>query len=482
MQAYVPAVDFEFAALNLGKPTALPRNAGFYFAPLTFMENAFQVQLPECELKAPLLNDSVQNADLVFDRKKETVLWEWCEQLLFACQNKIYEKRAQWFVNELTLEDIESRFAPMTKVYQLGKWVLMRVGVQTSGAQKCLAYDSNGFGLDLTDLTPKLPFVPLLHVKGVRFSENSFELVLHVSQILVTGTLPTKTLRLLTPKGLEPKKVVELQVENAVALQGPAPVPQETAKEQVEQVQVQKAQVEQVQAEQQVQVEQVQAEQQVQQVQEQRDQQAQQNQQVQRDQQAQAEQAQVQAQAEQHTQPDRQSSPLEEFVIDLESLKLMEPVKLKAHRQVYYDLYKNAQLKAQRLKEKAFRAYLTAKNIKTKYNLPEIKKNPVPAQDFNKSVDFTQGVGNSASALDEEEDLNDEDDEDDEDDVDDEDDEDVDDEDEDDVDDEDLDDEDLDDEDDVDDEDLDVNDEELDDLDVDDEDLDDVNENEDFLQ
>jgi hypothetical protein len=58
--------------------------------------------------------------------------------------------------------------------------------------------------------------------------------------------------------------------------------------------------------------------------------------------------------------------------VDIELNEASEAMKLKKPNEVYYEIYKNAKLKAKQMRKAAVEAYLEAKQIKTKYMLDDM--------------------------------------------------------------------------------------------------------------
>ena len=65
------------------------------------------------------------------------------------------------------------------------------------------------------------------------------------------------------------------------------------------------------------------------------------------------------------------NNELEEInVLDVSDNK-EESIKLKSHEDIYLEIYKAAKLKAKQIRRNAVQAFIDAKNIKNKYNLPD---------------------------------------------------------------------------------------------------------------
>ena len=183
--------NFDFKSTTLADPQPLTGQAGFYFTQLGVgPENkSLCLQLPECVTKQGVVN--VKNAkylDLMFERDKHDELMKWVEKLEYTCQDIIDSKKELWFQTELTRDDIETMMAQVTRLYQSGKYVLMRVFIELNKiGQKCIAYDENEIGFDLDTLEANKTIIPLVMVEGVKFSSRSFEISIKLVQVMIMG-------------------------------------------------------------------------------------------------------------------------------------------------------------------------------------------------------------------------------------------------------------------------------------------------------
>jgi hypothetical protein len=189
--------DFDFKSASLADPQPLTGQAGFYFTQLSVgQENkSLCLQLPECVTKQGIVN--VKNAkylDLMFERDKHDELMRWVEKLEYTCQDIIDSKKDLWFQSELTRDDIETMMTQITRLYQSGKYVLMRVFIDVNkSGQKCIAYDENEIGFDLDILEANKSIIPLVMIEGVKFSSRSFEISLKLVQVMVMGKYEKKS-------------------------------------------------------------------------------------------------------------------------------------------------------------------------------------------------------------------------------------------------------------------------------------------------
>ena len=220
MEVVTSTSNFDFKKLSLSDPYPLAGHAGFYFTALNVVSEATTseattsvapnaeskslcLQLPACVSKQGVVN--VKNAkymDLMFERNQHDELMLWVEKLEYCCQDIIDSKKDLWFQTELTRDDIETMMTQITRLYQSGKYMLMRVFIETNkntntNTNKCIAYDENEIGVDLDTLEPNKSIIPLVMIEGVKFSSRSFEISLKLIQVMVIDKSEKKSLCLI---------------------------------------------------------------------------------------------------------------------------------------------------------------------------------------------------------------------------------------------------------------------------------------------
>jgi hypothetical protein len=234
MEIVSPTSEFDFNLISLADPQPLIGPAGFYFTQLTVgAENKpLCLQLPECITKGGIVNiKNNKYLDLMFERSMHNELMKWIEQLEYRCQDIIDTKKDMWFQTELTRDDIETMMSQVTRLYQSGKYVLMRVFVESGkNGGKCIAYDENEIGFDLDILEPNQSIISLVMFEGVKFSSRSFEISLKLEQVMVLGKTEKKSSCLIKRQPnviLEPEQApAVVQVQAPAVVQAPTAVVQ----------------------------------------------------------------------------------------------------------------------------------------------------------------------------------------------------------------------------------------------------------------
>ena len=196
MEIVSSTTEFDFNSISLADPQPLNGHIGFYFTELVVGDEkkSLCLQLPECSSKQGIVN--IKNGkylDLMFERLNHTDLMSWIEKLEYKCQDIINEKKDLWFQTELTRDDIETMMTQVTRLYQSGKYILMRVFIDSKSGKKCIAYDEQEIGFDLDTLEPNQSIIPLVMFDGVKFSSRSFEISLKLIQVMVIDLTDKKS-------------------------------------------------------------------------------------------------------------------------------------------------------------------------------------------------------------------------------------------------------------------------------------------------
>jgi len=348
--------NFDFNSISLADPEPLHNNAGFYFTRLGLGKDnePLYFQLPECKTKQGVV--SIKHSkyiDLMFNRSENNDLMSWVEQLEYRCQDIINDKKDLWFQTELTRDDIETMMAQMIRLYQSGKYMLIRSLIETNKTDKsikCVAYDENEFGFDLEKLQPEQSIIPLIMIEGVKFSSRSFEISLKLIQVMVIGDIKQKTSCLIKRNKLnEPAKIdtytpiPEKQVldlgqfdveepEKNTVIEEPREEPHEEPHEESHEEPHEESHEES------------------------------------------NEESHEDLMIDTHSDNIKQNIEpgfLEEVTLDIDS-SVDDIINLKNPNEVYYEIYQRARENAKEYRMKAMESYLEAKRIKTKYMLFDI--------------------------------------------------------------------------------------------------------------
>lgn len=175
---------FDFDTLSLAHPVGI--QGGAYFTKLTVNNSPLFIQTSSCKTKQGIIKTGKKSyLDLMFTCDDIEII-EWVENLEKKVQEMIYSKREMWFNNDLELEDIEGAFTSPIRVYKSGKFYLVRVYIQSQlpGTNGFTCYDENENIVNSEDITENTLMIPLLEVRGVKFSSRNFQIDIVLRQIM----------------------------------------------------------------------------------------------------------------------------------------------------------------------------------------------------------------------------------------------------------------------------------------------------------
>ena len=216
--------NFDFKTINLLAPQ--PVQGGSFFTKFTVGEDMlpFYVQLPKCLTKQAIVTTKRgKYCDLMYEREQHEDFMKWIEHLEITCHEKIDEKKNLWFSGEYTKDDIENMMTPLTRIYKSGKYVLIRIYLNSNkhtNETKCLAYNENEVSVDLGLIDTETVIIPLILIDGIRFTSKNFELDMKMIQIMVIDKPVNAEAVCLIKKGSP--SLVEPNVIEAKAIEPPA--------------------------------------------------------------------------------------------------------------------------------------------------------------------------------------------------------------------------------------------------------------------
>ena len=174
--------DYDYSNIKLSSPSMQTGNNYYTNITIGDIDKHLYIQFPKCTTKAGYVkNNSKSYTDLIFSAS-DTRIIKWLENFETYLQNEIYKKRDLWFDTEIALDDIQELMTPIMRSYRSGKNVLIRCNIKN---HKCSVYDENEILLDLDKFTTDKEIIPLVSVNGIKFSSKNFAIELNLSQIMV---------------------------------------------------------------------------------------------------------------------------------------------------------------------------------------------------------------------------------------------------------------------------------------------------------
>lgn len=185
-----PNSNFDFSKLSLAQPTGI--QGGAYFTKILYNSKPIYIQTNESLSKQGFIkNGKKYYIDLMFDNNSSELI-NWFENLEEKCQQLIYEKSDSWFQNKLEMNDIETAFNSIIRVYKSGKYYLVRCNSKSliNGDPHVKIYNENENNVSYTDLNNSTKFISILEIQGIKFTTRNFSIEIEIKQIMTLNPEP----------------------------------------------------------------------------------------------------------------------------------------------------------------------------------------------------------------------------------------------------------------------------------------------------
>ncbi len=185
-----PNETFDFNQLTLAHPSGI--QGGAYFTKIEYNKKPLYIQTTKGQTRQGFVKTGKKYyCDLMFDKNSETLL-NWFENLEERCQNLLYEKRYDWFQNNLEKNDIETAFNSSIRIYKSGKYYLIRTNIKSTRSDEPAVkiYNENEVILDMTHITSETNIISILEIQGIKFTSRNFQIEIELKQAMVLNNEP----------------------------------------------------------------------------------------------------------------------------------------------------------------------------------------------------------------------------------------------------------------------------------------------------
>ena len=185
-----PSENFDFSKLTLAHPSGV--QGGAYFTKIQYNNKPLYIQTTKSQTRQGFVKTGKKYyCDLMFDNNS-SVLINWFENLEERCQKLIHEKGTSWFQNALEMNDIESAFNSIIRVYKSGKYYLVRTNVKNNHNNEpyIKIFNENEVTLGLDDVTQETNIISILEIQGIKFTTRNFQIEIELKQVMVLNNEP----------------------------------------------------------------------------------------------------------------------------------------------------------------------------------------------------------------------------------------------------------------------------------------------------
>jgi hypothetical protein len=184
MDIIYPNKSFDFTKLTLAQPSGI--QGGAYFTKIHYNQMSLYIQTPKSLTKQSIITSGKKMyCDLMFENTLSELI-EWFEKLETTCQQMIFDKSDEWFQDKLYLNDIENVFNPILKIYKSGKYYLVRINIKNS----IKIYDESRNILSVDDIKLDTNIISILDIQGIKFTSRTFQIEIELKQAMVINNYP----------------------------------------------------------------------------------------------------------------------------------------------------------------------------------------------------------------------------------------------------------------------------------------------------
>ncbi len=208
-----PNETFDFNQLTLAHPSGI--QGGAYFTKIEYNKKPLYIQTTKGQTRQGFVKTGKKYyCDLMFDKNSETLL-NWFENLEERCQHLLYDKRYDWFQNNLEKNDIETAFNSSIRIYKSGKYYLIRTNIKSTRTDEPAVkiYNENEVILDMSHITSETNIISILEIQGIKFTSRNFQIEIELKQVMVLNNEPLFNNCLI--KTTKPKFVNENKDDNS---------------------------------------------------------------------------------------------------------------------------------------------------------------------------------------------------------------------------------------------------------------------------
>jgi hypothetical protein len=185
-----PNETFDFNQLTLVHPSGI--QGGAYFTKIEYNKKPLYIQTTKGQTRQGFVKTGKKYyCDLMFDKNSETLL-NWFENLEERCQNLLYDKRYDWFQNNLEKNDIETAFNSSIRIYKSGKYYLIRTNIKSTRTDEPAVkiYNENEVILDMSHITSETNNISILEIQGIKFTSRNFQIEIELKQVMILNNEP----------------------------------------------------------------------------------------------------------------------------------------------------------------------------------------------------------------------------------------------------------------------------------------------------
>lgn len=181
MKIYSVKDEIDSKKITLGNPGRI--QGGSYYAKLFYDNDDMYIRVNNCSTKNKIIEGKKSYIDVMFTIHESEYI-DYLHHIETRVKEILSEKSGDWFSN-MNPDDIEHFFNSCMKVYKTHNNVLRSYIGQRESLQACSVFDEHNVQVSYDSVQEESKIACILHIKGLRFTSNSFQLDIDNKQILL---------------------------------------------------------------------------------------------------------------------------------------------------------------------------------------------------------------------------------------------------------------------------------------------------------
>ena len=188
----LPDKEFPFSKLTLANPQSI--QGGAYFSKIRISGEPVVIQTPKCFTKNGIHKTEKKiYCDVMLNVNNNDDFIEWVNEFELSIKNLIFEKRNLWFHNNMDYDSIDYHWQPLLRNYKQNKRLLRCFISKKKGLYKkdnIQIYDEEENSLSLDNIESTSKIISILEIRGLKFTQQSFQVEFIIKQIMVLKNEP----------------------------------------------------------------------------------------------------------------------------------------------------------------------------------------------------------------------------------------------------------------------------------------------------
>jgi hypothetical protein len=182
-----PNFNFDFSKIHLAHPSSI--QGGAYFTKILHNSKPLYIQTTQSLSRQGFIKTGKKYyIDLMFDNNSSELI-NWFENLEEKCKQLIFDKSEVWFQNTLDINDVETAFNSIIRIYKSGKYYLVRTNARSNsnGDPYVKIYNENEEILTTNDINNETKIISILEIQGIKFTSRNFQIEIEIKQIMIVN-------------------------------------------------------------------------------------------------------------------------------------------------------------------------------------------------------------------------------------------------------------------------------------------------------